>query len=142
MVPLRQVAEIVASTSPQIIKRQELQRRVGLYANVEVYAGVVMKLAGLDPSMFTPTFCVARVVGWTANVLEQSRDPKIIRPAARYVGPPPPQPKLQGIRLDVVQRVPDGADCDNRGAQGRDRHARGSRREPGEQGRDARQERG
>ncbi len=35
MVPLRQVAEIVESTSPQIIKRQELQRRVALYANVE-----------------------------------------------------------------------------------------------------------
>jgi len=35
MVPLRQVADIVASTSPQIIKRQDLQRRVGIYANVE-----------------------------------------------------------------------------------------------------------
>jgi citrate synthase len=69
-----------------------------LHANVEFYAGVVMKLAGLDPSMFTPTFCVARVVGWTANVLEQSRDPKIIRPAAHYVGPPPPQPVPTGIR--------------------------------------------
>ena len=70
----------------------ELKPGRELHANVEFYAGVVMKLAGLDPSMFTPTFCVARVIGWTANVLEQSRDPKIIRPAARYVGPPPPQP--------------------------------------------------
>ncbi|MFM6851210.1 MAG: citrate/2-methylcitrate synthase [Terrabacter sp.] len=70
----------------------ELKPGRELHANVEFYAGVVMRLAGLDPSMFTPTFCVARVVGWTANVLEQSRDPKIIRPAARYVGPPPPQP--------------------------------------------------
>ncbi|GAA5020051.1 citrate synthase/methylcitrate synthase [Terrabacter aeriphilus] len=70
----------------------ELKPGRELHANVEFYAGVVMKLAGLDPAMFTPTFCVARVVGWAANVLEQSRDPKIIRPAARYVGPPPPQP--------------------------------------------------
>src|SRR6476620_8474759 len=61
----------------------ELKPGRELHANVEFYAGVVMKLAGLDPSMFTPTFCVARVVGWTANILEQSRDPKIIRPAAR-----------------------------------------------------------
>jgi citrate synthase len=76
----------------------ELKPGRELHANVEFYAGVVMKLAGLDPSMFTPTFCVARVVGWTANVLEQSRDPKIIRPAARYVGPPPPQPVPAGIR--------------------------------------------
>ena len=67
-----------------------------LHANVEFYAGVVMKLAGLHPSMFTPTFCVARVVGWGANVLEQARDPKIIRPAARYVGPPPPSPPRAG----------------------------------------------
>ncbi len=70
----------------------ELKPGRELHANVEFYAGVVMKLAGLHPSMFTPTFCVARVVGWGANVLEQARDPKIIRPAARYVGPPPPQP--------------------------------------------------
>ena len=70
----------------------ELKPGRELHANVEFYAGVVMKLAGLHPGMFTPTFCVARVVGWAANVLEQARDPKIIRPAARYVGPPPPQP--------------------------------------------------
>jgi len=76
----------------------ELKPGRELHANVEFYAGVVMKLAGLDPSMFTPTFCVARVVGWTSNVLEQSRDPKIIRPAARYVGPPPPQPVPTGTR--------------------------------------------
>lgn len=70
----------------------ELKPGRELFANVEYYAGVVMKLAGIDPSMFTPTFCVARVAGWTANIVEQSHDPKIIRPAARYVGPPPPQP--------------------------------------------------
>jgi len=70
----------------------ELKPGRELHANVEFYAGVLMKLAGLEPSMFTPTFCVARVVGWAANALEQSRDPKIIRPAARYVGAPPPQP--------------------------------------------------
>lgn len=60
-----------------------------LHANVEFYAGVVMKVAGLEPTMFTPTFCVARMVGWTANILEQARDTKIIRPSARYVGPIP-----------------------------------------------------
>ncbi|WP_407549435.1 citrate synthase/methylcitrate synthase [Streptomyces sp. Pv4-95] len=63
-----------------------------LHTNVEFYAGVVMELCGLPREMFTPTFCAARVVGWSANILEQARDSKIIRPAARYVGPPPPQP--------------------------------------------------
>lgn len=67
----------------------ELKPGRKLYANVEFYAGVVMALAGLKPELFTPTFCVARIMGWGANVLEQARDPKIIRPSARYVGPEP-----------------------------------------------------
>ncbi|MGX7696360.1 citrate/2-methylcitrate synthase [Gordonia polyisoprenivorans] len=62
------------------------------YANVEFYAGVVMECCGVPRSMFTPTFAVSRVVGWCANILEQSRSRKIIRPAARYVGPPPAAP--------------------------------------------------
>ena len=70
----------------------ELKPGRNLYANVEFYAGVVMELCGLPRSMFTPTFAVSRVIGWTANILEQSADNKIIRPAARYAGPPPPAP--------------------------------------------------
>src|SRR5215207_6517814 len=67
----------------------ELKPGRNLYANVEFYAGVVMSLCGLPRAMFTPTFAVSRVIGWTANILEQSTDPKLIRPSARYVGPPP-----------------------------------------------------
>lgn len=63
-----------------------------LYANVEFYAGVVMDRCGLPQEMFTPTFAVSRVIGWTANIAEQARQRTIIRPAARYVGPPPPAP--------------------------------------------------
>jgi citrate synthase len=63
-----------------------------LRANVEFYAGVVMTLCGIPPEMFTPTFTVSRMVGWTANVLEQAQDPRIIRPSARYVGPAAPVP--------------------------------------------------
>ncbi|MFF2406908.1 citrate synthase/methylcitrate synthase [Streptomyces sp. NPDC058092] len=70
----------------------ELKPGRELHTNVEFYAGVVMELCGLPREMFTPTFCTARVVGWSANILEQAADSKIIRPAARYVGPPPPQP--------------------------------------------------
>ncbi|MFB6425784.1 citrate synthase/methylcitrate synthase [Streptomyces microflavus] len=70
----------------------ELKPGRELHTNVEFYAGVVMELCGLPRTMFTPTFCAARVIGWSANILEQAEDSKIIRPAARYVGTPPPQP--------------------------------------------------
>nr|WP_198676884.1 citrate synthase/methylcitrate synthase [Streptomyces atratus] len=70
----------------------ELKPGRELHTNVEFYAGVVMELCGLPREMFTPTFCAARVVGWSANILEQAEDSKIIRPAARYVGTPSPQP--------------------------------------------------
>lgn len=70
----------------------ELKPGRQLYANVEYYAGVVMEAAGLPPELFTPTFAVSRTIGWTANVLEQAADNRIIRPSARYVGPPPPAP--------------------------------------------------
>ncbi|MFG1816773.1 citrate/2-methylcitrate synthase [Kribbella sp. NPDC049174] len=70
----------------------ELKPGRNLYANVEFYAGVVMELCGLPRPMFTPTFTVSRVIGWSANILEQATDPKIIRPIATYVGPQPPVP--------------------------------------------------
>ncbi|WP_372345276.1 citrate synthase/methylcitrate synthase [Streptomyces sp. KL116D] len=68
----------------------ELKPGRELHTNVEFYAGVVMELCGLPRTMFTPTFAAARVVGWSANVLEQAQDSKIIRPSARYVGVEPP----------------------------------------------------
>ncbi|HEX6425596.1 MAG TPA: citrate/2-methylcitrate synthase [Acidimicrobiales bacterium] len=70
----------------------ELKPGRNLYANVEFYAGVVMEDVGLPPDLFSPTFASSRVIGWCANVLEQAADNRIIRPSARYVGPPPPQP--------------------------------------------------
>jgi citrate synthase len=70
----------------------ELKPGRHLYANVEFYAGVVMDRCGLPRELFTPTFASSRVIGWCANMLEQAADNRIIRPSARYVGPPPPQP--------------------------------------------------
>jgi citrate synthase len=63
-----------------------------LRTNVEYYAGLVMELCGVPRSMFTPCFASSRVIGWAANVCEQADDPRIIRPSARYIDPPPPQP--------------------------------------------------
>jgi citrate synthase len=67
----------------------ELKPDRPLYANVEFYAGIVMDRCGLPRELFTPTFAVSRVIGWCANIAEQAEARQIIRPAARYVGPPP-----------------------------------------------------
>ena len=86
-------AEFAATVERTIVKvLAELKPGRELYANVEFYAGVVMERCGIPPAMFTPTFASSRVIGWCANILEQASDNRIIRPSARYVGPPPPQP--------------------------------------------------
>ncbi len=69
----------------------ELRPEHPLHANVEYYAGVVMATAGLPRELFTPTFAVSRVIGWCAHIAEQAGSRRIIRPSARYVGPPPPE---------------------------------------------------
>jgi citrate synthase len=83
-------AEQVERTVVEVLN--ELKPGRNLYANVEFYAGVVMEEAGLPRELFTPTFASSRVIGWCANMLEQAADNRIIRPSARYVGPPPPAP--------------------------------------------------
>jgi citrate synthase len=70
----------------------ELKPGRHLYANVEFYAGVVMDNVGIPRTLFTPTFTSSRVIGWTAHVLEQAAENRLIRPSAHYHGPPPPQP--------------------------------------------------
>lgn len=67
---------------------EEVKPGRALRTNVEYYAALVMEAAGIPPQMFTATFAVARVLGWTAHALEQASAAKIIRPASRYVGPP------------------------------------------------------
>lgn len=58
-----------------------------LYTNVEFYAAAVLRGVRLPTDLYTPTFALSRVAGWTAHVLEQLSDNRLIRPAAEYVGP-------------------------------------------------------
>jgi citrate synthase len=67
----------------------ELKPGRRLYTNVEFYAAIVLDAIGIPKEMFTPTFACSRVIGWTAHILEQATDNRIIRPSARYVGPDP-----------------------------------------------------
>jgi citrate synthase len=85
-----ELAELVERRVIELL--DELKPGRGLRTNVEFYAGVVMDACGIPPEMFTPTFASSRVIGWCANILEQAADNKIIRPSARYIGPPPPRP--------------------------------------------------
>ncbi|WP_318617903.1 citrate synthase/methylcitrate synthase [Sporosarcina sp. YIM B06819] len=57
-----------------------------LYTNVEYYAAAIMRSINMPPELFTPTFSVARIVGWTAHAIEQSSDNTIFRPQSVYTG--------------------------------------------------------
>jgi citrate synthase len=59
-----------------------------LATNVEFWSAVVLDYAGVPPHMFTSMFTCARVAGWSAHIMEQKRTGRLIRPSARYVGPP------------------------------------------------------
>ncbi|HEY6238019.1 MAG TPA: citrate/2-methylcitrate synthase [Thermoplasmata archaeon] len=64
-----------------------VHREKGLYPNVDLYSGSVYTLVGIPKDLFTPVFAASRVVGWTAHVLEEYQDLRLIRPMARYIGP-------------------------------------------------------
>jgi citrate synthase len=88
--PLVEFSQSVERTTVDVLA--ELKPGRQLYTNVEFYAGVVMHTCGIPREMFTPTFAVGRAIGWSSHVMEQAAHNRLIRPAARYVGPPPPQP--------------------------------------------------
>jgi len=87
-------AEQVERTTVDVLADLKPGRQ--LYTNVEFFAGVVMHTCGIPREMFTPTFASSRTIGWSTHVMEQAADNRLIRPAARYVGPPPPQPVPAG----------------------------------------------
>jgi citrate synthase len=58
-----------------------------IYANVDFYSATSYYALGIPIDLFTPVFAVSRISGWTAHVLEQLADNRIIRPRAEYVGP-------------------------------------------------------
>lgn len=62
-----------------------------LNANVDFYSASTYHTLGIDVDLFTPVFAVSRVSGWTAHVIEQLDDNRLIRPRAEYIGPAYPQ---------------------------------------------------
>ena len=65
----------------------ELKPGRDLYANVELYAALILHAVGVPSELFTPVFAVGRTAGWTAHMIEQLDGNRIIRPDSVYTGP-------------------------------------------------------
>ncbi|HUD84251.1 MAG TPA: citrate synthase [Candidatus Saccharimonadales bacterium] len=62
-------------------------KKKNLHANVDFYSATVYYSLGIPTDLFTPIFAIARTAGWTAHILEQLTDNRLIRPQSQYVGP-------------------------------------------------------
>jgi citrate synthase len=58
-----------------------------IYPNVDYYSGPLLSGLGIPTDLFTPMFAISRVAGWTAHMLEQQQNNRLIRPRAKYAGP-------------------------------------------------------
>ncbi len=82
-----EVAEALEAAALAELKARKPDRV--LATNVEFWSAVVLDHAAVPADLFTSMFSCARVAGWSAHILEQKREGRLIRPSAKYVGPPP-----------------------------------------------------
>ena len=82
---------------------QAVRAEKDLYPNVDFYSASVYYLLGIPVDLFTPVFAVSRISGWTAHLLEQYADNRLIRPRAEYTGP------MELRYVPLADRPPHGA---------------------------------
>jgi citrate synthase len=85
--PLAEVAEELERAALAELHARKPDRV--LATNVEFWSAVVLDFAEVPPELFTSMFACARTAGWSAHILEQKREHRLIRPTAKYVGPAP-----------------------------------------------------
>jgi len=91
---LKRMAQILSAKigEPKWIQMSEriaetMLKQKNLNANVDFYSATVYYSLGIPTDLFTPIFAIARTAGWTAHVLEQLSDNRLIRPQSLYTGP-------------------------------------------------------
>lgn len=67
------------------VEKYVLEKK-GLKPNVDFYSATVYHCMGIDKDLFTPIFTVSRIAGWSAHIIEQYEDNRLIRPRAEYIG--------------------------------------------------------
>lgn len=77
----------VAHQIEELTRQDDYFVERNLYANVDYYSAVVLKMINLPIDQFTCAFAMSRIAGWSAHIQEQMADNRLIRPKARYVGP-------------------------------------------------------
>jgi citrate synthase len=88
----RMSAELAAQAGDDTYNRMSVRMEEvvlaekGLYPNVDFYAATVNHYLGIPTDLFTPVFSVARMAGWTAHIIEQHADNRLIRPDSEYIG--------------------------------------------------------
>jgi citrate synthase len=82
---LYDLARAVEATALGLLREYKPERRID--TNVEFYTALLLHGLGLPAQLFTPTFAVGRVLGWSAHCLEQLREGRLIRPQSAYIGP-------------------------------------------------------